>query len=245
MKKYAGYIRVSTNEQVQGYGLEAQKASIECYAKAMGYELERIYMDEGVSGAKLDRPALNELRAAVQEGKYVGVIVFKLDRISRMLKDILILNDDEFEQNGTAIISVKEQFDTSTAIGRFFFQMIGSFSEFEREIIKERTLAGKKEKAKQGKFAGGTAPYGYTAVDKELVVVPEQAKVVRKVFVMRNEGKTLQAIADELNTANVPTKRGGHWSKVHIRDMLNRERFYKGMYKFDGMEAEGNHVSIL
>lgn len=245
MKKYAGYVRVSTDEQLNGYGLDAQKASIEAYAAAMGYELDCIYADEGVSGAKLDRPAFNELREAVKAGEYAGVIVYKLDRISRMLKDILVIKDDEFEPNGAAIISVKEQFDTSTAIGRLFFQMIGSFAEFEREVIKERTVAGKKEKAKQGRFAGGTAPYGYVAIDKELVIDEQQAEVVRLVFRMRGEGKTLQVIADELNRMQVPTKRGGKWSRTHIKDMLDRESFYRGIYRFDGVEVKGEHVPIL
>jgi site-specific DNA recombinase len=245
MKKYAGYVRVSTEEQVSGYGIEAQKASIESYAAAMGYELDRIYTDEGVSGAKLDRPAFNMLREEVKKGTYAGVIVFKLDRISRMLKDILIIKDDEFEPNDTAIISVKEQFDTSTAIGRLFFQMIGSFAEFEREVIKERMTSGKAEKAKQGKFAGGSAPYGYNLKDGELLVNEREAAVVKKVFAMRAAKMTLQAIADYLNQNRIPTKRGGRWSKVHIRDMINREPFYNGQYKHGNVISSGVHQPIL
>lgn len=244
-KKYIGYVRVSTDEQVNGYGLDAQRSSIEAYALAMSYELEHIFVDEGESGGKIERPALQEVLALVSTGEYAGVIVMKLDRLSRNLRDIMNMYHDIFTPNETSIISVKEQFDTSTAAGRLFFQLVGSFAEFERETIKERTIAGKREKAKKGGFVGGTTPYGYVSMNKQLEVNESEAEVVRQVFAWRSEGETLQAIADRLNERNVPTKRGGKWSKVHIKDMLAREDFYRGIYKHGDVVTEGQHKPIL
>lgn len=244
-KKYIGYCRVSTDEQLNGYGLDAQKASIEAYCSAMSYDMERIVVDEGLSGANMERPGIQEIIASMSECQYAGVIVFKLDRISRLLVDILNLNRDVFVPCGASLISVKEQFDTNTPIGRLMFQMIGGFAEFEREVIKERVTSGKVEKAKQGKFAGGSAPFGYDIVNKELAVNSWEATVVKEVFALREAGKTLQAIADHLNESNVPTKRGGKWSKVHVRDMISREEFYKGIYKHGDIVAQGQHEPIL
>lgn len=245
MKKYIGYIRVSTEEQVSGYGLDAQRASIEAYCMAMGYELEQIFVDEGESGAKTERPALQEVLALVSTGEYAGVIVMKLDRLSRKLKDILNMHDDVFLPNDTAIISVKEQFDTSNAMGRLFFQIIGSFAEFEREVIKERMVGGKIEKAKKGIFAGGSAAYGYDVINGELVVNETEAVAVRRIFQMRADQMTLQSIADILNRDGTPTKRGRKWSKVVIKQILDRESFYRGMYKYSDIVVKGQHTPIL
>lgn len=244
-KKYIGYIRVSTDEQLNGYGLEAQQDSIINYCKAMGYELERIVVDEGKSGATLEREGIQEVIAAMRQCQYAGVVVYKLDRISRLLKDILNLHDDIFVPCGASIISVKEQFDTQTPMGRLMFQMIGGFAEFEREVIKERMVSGREQKAKEGKFAGGSAPYGYDLLEGKLEVNNWEAIIVKEVFQKRKEGKTLQQIADDLNEGNVPTKRGGKWSKIHVRDMLNRKEFYKGMYKHGNVIAKGEHEPIL
>jgi site-specific DNA recombinase len=123
----------------------------------MDYEIEQIFIEEGESGAKTNRPALQQVLALIELGIYAGVVVIKLDRLSRKLKDILVWHDDVFTLNNPHKISVKEQFDTGTAIGKLVFQMIGGFVEFERSLFKERVMAGKVEKAKQGKFAGGWA----------------------------------------------------------------------------------------
>lgn len=245
MKKYLGYIRVSTDEQVDGFGLDAQRSAIELYCNAMGYELERIIADEGCSGSTLDRTGIQEVIDSMSRCDYSGVIVYKLDRISRNLKDILVLHDDVFEKCKSSIISVKEQFNTQTPMGKLMFQMIGGFAEFEREVIKERMLNGRVEKAKLGKFAGGSAPYGYDLVTGELVVNEEQANIVRSVFSKRTEGLSLQKIADWMNESGFQTKRGGKWSKVHVKNMLERQDFYCGTYKHGDVSTQGTHTPIL
>lgn len=245
MKKYLGYIRVSTDEQVEGFGLNAQRASVESYAKALGYELEDVIADEGYSGSTMDRPGIQRVLETMRGCDYAGVIVYKLDRISRSLKDILVVHDDIFVPCGSGIISVKEQFDTTTAAGKLFFQMLGGFAEFERSVINERMMSGKEQKAKQGKFAGGSAPFGYDLVNGELVINEEQAEWVRTVFQMRAEGVTMQAIADTLNNEGVQTKRGAEWSRKQVMDMLHREDIYRGMYKHGEVVTVGQHQPIL
>ena len=245
MKRYIGYIRVSTTEQVEGYGLDAQKSSINSYCQAMGYKLDRIVSDEGISGSTLTRPGIQEVIESMKQCQYDGVIVYKLDRISRNLKDILVLHDDIFTACGASIISVQEQFDTQTPMGKLMFQMIGGFAEFEREIIKERMFNGRVERAKQGKFAGGSAPYGYDLANGQLVINEQESSIVRRVFDLHEQGNNLQVIADALNTESAPTKRGGSWSRKHIKTMLDREGIYRGMYKHGNVSVKGEHTAIL
>jgi site-specific DNA recombinase len=245
MKKYLGYTRVSTDEQVNGFGLEAQRSSIEAYAMAMGYDVERIFQEEGESGAKTDRPVLQHVLEIVRSGDYAGVIVMKLDRLSRNLKDILIWHDDVFIPKKTNIISVKEQFDTGTAVGKLMFQMIGGFAEFERTVIKERVMAGKVEKAKKGKFAGGSAAYGYDLINGHLVVNERQAEIVRQVFTMRQLGMTFHGIAEILNVQGIPTRKGAKWTRTQVWEMVQREEFYKGTYIHGSVVAVGQHQPIL
>ena len=191
------------------------------------------------------RPGIQRVMNMMRGCHYAGVIVYKLDRISRSLKDILVLHDDVFVPCASGIISVKEQFDTSTAAGKLFFQMLGGFAEFERSVINERMMSGKQQKAKQGQFAGGSAPYGYDLANGQLVINAEEAAWVRNVFEMRSNGMTYQKIADELNNNGVATKRGGKWSRTHIMDMLNREGIYRGQYKHGDVVSQGQHEPIL
>ncbi|MED0739039.1 recombinase family protein [Aneurinibacillus thermoaerophilus] len=245
-KKYLGYCRVSTDEQVKdGFGIEAQRTAVQDYARLYQLKLDKIIVDEGKSGKNLDREGIQEIIQHIRSGEYEGVIAYKLDRISRNLKDILILHDDVFKPNSASIISVNEQFDTSTPMGKLVFQMIGGFAEFEREMIQDRMESGKKEKAKRGGFAGGRIPYGYDSINKELVINEKEAAIVRKIFEYRKEGKTLQYIADELNNNDVPTKLGGKWSRVHIKSILDRENFYKGFYRYSNIVTKGKHQPII
>jgi site-specific DNA recombinase len=243
--KYVGYIRVSTDEQVSGYGLEAQRSAITNYAQLYGLEVEKIISDEGKSGKDFNREGIQEIIEGIKVKKYLGVIVFKLDRISRNLKDILIFHDDIFVPADAHIISVKEQFDTSTPVGRLLFQMIGGFAEFERETIKQRMSAGREEKAQKGIYAGGAPPYGYKAINGELVPDEQEANVINRIFALRESEKSLQEIANHLNQVGVPTKHGNLWSKSQLKYILDREEFYKGTYRYSNIVTKGRHQPIL
>ena len=161
MTKAVGYIRVSTDEQTQhGYSLEAQAQAIKKYCELQGWELVRIYRDDGYSGASMERPDLQQLLEDVYLRKFDVVVVWKLDRLSRNLKDTLYLLDDALEKNGIGFISIQEQFDTTTPIGKAVMQIIAVFAQLEREMITERMKMGKYQKARLGQF-GGHVLYGY------------------------------------------------------------------------------------
>jgi DNA invertase Pin-like site-specific DNA recombinase len=250
MSKVAAYVRVSTREQSDnGHGIEVQKEKIRQWARLHDVDHIRLFEDRGESGGTTDRPGLAGLLDVVGEGAIETVVVYKADRLSRSLRDLLTLLDERFEPNGVSFVSVSEQFDTSTASGRLFLQMLGSFSEFERNVITERTREGRKEKAKGGGHACGEVPYGYRkGPEGEIEPDPDTAPTVRRIFRLRDEGATLREIADTLNAKGVPTKRGGQWHASTVSHILKNPK-YRGrlVHTFDGerVEVEAERLRIV
>lgn len=147
------YIRVSTTEQaMEGYSVAEQEKRLRQYSEAMGYRIYRVHIDAGYSGASLDRPAIREVIRDVKAGMVGKVIVWKLDRLSRSQKDVLIMLEDVFLANGCDFISMMESFDTTTAFGRAIVGILAAFSQLERENIKERTTMGKQARLAQGHY---------------------------------------------------------------------------------------------
>lgn len=245
MKKTAAYIRVSTEEQaVNGFGLDIQREKIEQYCKLHDYTNIEFYVDDGVSGWTMERPALKKLLADIENGLVERVIVYKSDRVSRHLKDLLYLIEDVFEPHGVEFVSVTEQFDTSTPQGKLFLQMLGSFAEFERNVIKERTYAGKKAKAKQAskdEIATGRVAFGYKKDGEKIVVDKEEAWIVRKIFELRNAGKSLREIANYLTETT-----NKKWYASSVNYILNNPKYAgKQTYRFKDEYVEREFVAIL
>jgi len=190
--KTALYLRVSTEDQArEGYSLEVQRETLEAFAKREGLEVYKVYSDNGISGYSTNRPALAALMADAKGGKFGLVLVSKLDRFSRNLKDLLQLVDTLYTQN-VGFKSAGEPFDTTTSAGKLMFQQLGSFAEFERNRIAERVFPGMVKGVQQGNWQGSRyAPYGY-AYNKQaklLEVVESEAEVVRRIFALYNEGR--------------------------------------------------------
>lgn len=243
-----GYCRVSTDEQAQnGYGLAVQEERVRAYATAMGQTVDEVIVDDGYSGKTLDRPGLQRLIALIGEGSVESVITAKVDRLSRSLRNLLNLYADTFEAHGVALVSVAEQFDTSTAAGRLMFQMMGSFAEFERSLITERTLGGRKKKAAEGGHASGRAPIGYRAKGRALVVDEDGAALVRRLFGLHaeNPGLSLQKLADALMAEGFKGPAGGTITRMQVSRILAREAFYRGEYSYAGTTVQGQHEAIL
>jgi len=232
MQRVAAYTRVSTNEQTDGYGRDTQRTKINQWANLNDAEVADWYADTA-SGGDTERPGLQSLLGAVRDGEYDAVLVYKADRLSRSLKDLLTIIDDVLEPSGTAFISVTEQFDTSTPSGRLFLQMIGSFSEFERALITERMREGRREKAEDGGHATGEIPLGYEKGTDGGLVLSDHGETVRRIYRLRHEhGETLRSIAETLNEEGVPTKRGGEWHASTVRYILNNDK-YDGLMRHE------------
>jgi DNA invertase Pin-like site-specific DNA recombinase len=239
-----GYVRVSSDIQIDNTSIEMQIEKIKDYCKLYNIELKKVFIDEGQSGSNIDRKGYNEMIEYIsnQENDINALIVYKADRLHRKLKNLLEMIE-QMEALQIAFISITENFDTSTSQGMLFLQMIGSFSEFERKIINERTKGGRVKKASSEKFAGGRVPYGYKLINGDtLEIDPEEAKFVKQIFEMRKDGMSLSRIAKEINESGSRTKNGKEWNKQAIDYVLKNET-YTGSYTYDG-EREKNSISF-
>ena len=199
--KIAIYIRVSTEDQAkEGYSLEVQREYLESFAKREGLEVFKIYQDDGISGYTTERPALKKLLKDAKDKKFDLVLVYKIDRFSRNLKDMLNLVDELFSY-GVGFKSATEPFDSTTSAGKLMFQQLGSFAEFERNRIAERVFPGMVKGVQQGNWQGARyAPYGYRYnKERKLLEIDEQeAKVVKLIYTMFLCDRSIFAITEYL-----------------------------------------------
>lgn len=216
------YIRWSTDDQAEGTTLEVQRDRCKHYLASQGwvFNCDLVYIDDGYSGGSLDRPALTRLRKDVESGEIQCVVVYKIDRLSRSVVDIVDLVLTEWD--GRCFIkSTSEDVNTITPAGKMFFYILVSFAEYERNVIRDRTLGGKIKRAEQGMNPGFRPPYGYTkgTTRGSFVLVEHEANVVRRVFDMYRRGQGPFQIAQQLNLENV-RRRVEPWDRQGIRRLL-------------------------
>jgi len=167
-----GYIRVSTEEQRDhGFSLLAQRRQIQAYCTAKGWDLVKVYADEGLSGKDLNnRPALPQLLATMGDDPEV-VLVTRLDRLSRNTRQLLALVEDHFTQNGVRLVSINEGIDPTTPAGEFVLTILAGLAQMERKQIADRVREGMAEAKRQGKHVG-RPPFGYK-IGGEGTLVPD------------------------------------------------------------------------
>jgi len=246
MKKTVAYTRVSTDGQVDGAGLDTQQERIEAFCVSQGWHLDEIFEDPGYSGAMMDRPGLGALLEAVDAGDIERVVVYRLDRLSRRLLHLKMMVDDDLAPAGVSIASVTEPIDTATPAGRLFFNMLGSFAEFEREVIFERLDAGRRTRAQQGKKAAGALPFGYKHIDSAGTVGPDPktTETVPHIFRTYLKVGSLGKLKAALDTAGIHNERGKEFSRQALLYML-KNRFYIGIAQYGDIEAGGAHQAIV
>jgi DNA invertase Pin-like site-specific DNA recombinase len=238
------YIRVSTEDQVrEGFSLEAQRKHLEEFARGKGYELSGIYKDAGFSGKDTDRPALQQMLLDAKEGLFDILVTLSPDRLSRNIIDQAIIRDI-LDKNGVELKFLTLPVDTTTPEGDLITNIIGSVSQYERRLISRRVKIGMCQKAQEGGFNGMSAPFGYDIVNGELMVRKEEAEVVKRIFKMKEEGMTLESITNLLSEFNVPTKRGGAWSKKQVWRILH-SAIVRGYLHWDGITVKGIHTPII
>lgn len=243
--RVAGYVRVSTQEQTEGYSIPEQQDRLAAYCKAKGWQLVRVYTDGGYSGAKLDRPALQELIKDCL--KYDMILVYKLDRLSRSQKDTLYLIEDVFKANKVDFASMQENFDTSTPFGMAMIGILSVFAQLEREQIRERMQMGKIGKAKEGRWSfSGHAPIGYDYIKGnggKLVVNDYEAEQIRKIFEMYLAGQSMRQISLYMHSHY--TNKYGSWdSLTNIRQTIDNP-LYCGKMRSRGQIYDGQHEAII
>lgn len=224
------YARVSTDAQAEkGYSIPTQLEACHNKAKELGATTIKEYVDN-TSGYYLERPALEELRQALDGRLFQAVIIYDPDRLSRKLAHQLLLTD-EIERSGAKLVFVSMDFQ-QTPEGQLFYQIRGAFADFEREKIKERTMRGKRGKMRQGKILGSYRAYGYTMNKPEgrLEVDPKTAPIVQRIFKeYNNTTHGAQLICDKLNAEGIPAPNGGLWFTSAVYYILKRQ-IYTGEF---------------
>jgi len=255
------YTRVSTTEGLEQEftSLDNQRESAESYIQSQKSEgwlvLPDRYDDGGYSGANTERPALQKLMADIKEGKINCVVVYKVDRLSRSLLDFSQLLE-YFEQNNIAFVSVTQAFNTNTSMGRLTLNILLSFAQFEREIISERTRDKMAASKKRGKWVGGRPPLGYDIdrINHKLIINPKEAKLVKEIFYLYIEKRSLLLVATALNKKNILTKSyvtienrnsGGVPFKSTSVQSIVKNPFYIGKVRHAGTLYQGEHERIV
>jgi site-specific DNA recombinase len=253
------YTRKSTehNLDLEFNSLDAQREACEAYIKSQAHEGWRLipdrYDDGGLSGASLDRPALQSLLSDVRAGKITIVVVYKVDRLTRSLADFAKLVE-LFDQHQISFVSVTQSFNTTSSMGRLTLNVLLSFAQFEREVIGERVRDKISASKRKGIWVGGPVPLGYRCVDKKVVVVPEEAETVRTIFTRYLALGSIGALIEDLDRRGIRTKErrgsngrvmGGIRFGVGPLAYLLKNRFYIGEVVYRGEVHCGEHEPIL
>ncbi|MBI2172433.1 MAG: recombinase family protein [Chloroflexi bacterium] len=234
VKNLAVYARVSTEEQVKGTSIPSQLSAMRALAgEGSGYRLVREYKDEGFSGASDDRPAFKQMMRDAKVGVYSVLMVYKLDRLGR--KQTLVLNAiEQLEKLGIGVKSVTESFDTTSTFGRAALGMLSTFSQMERDLIRERTNTGRAARRANGGWVGGFTPYGYEwdPETKRTFVNEAEAEVVRRIYGLYCTSRLgTPNIARMLDKDGIKPRGGARrWHGAAVGDIL-RDRSYIGRHK--------------
>lgn len=237
VKSTAIYIRVSTDDQIDGMGATSQKIKAEAQAVVKDWTVYKIYEDLGVSGTipAHERPAFSELISDAEDGHFEAVIALSFDRVGRktqiVLDTINLLTD-----MGIEFVSCKENLDTSTPQGRFVLTMFAAISELELGVITQRLTDGRNARGKEDGEKGGAVHYGYQRVltaergERNIKVDPNTVPYVKRIFEMHDDGHSYRSIANYLNKKNapLPTKRAKQWWASSVRTIVKNRKDYEG-----------------
>ena len=253
------YTRKSTEDGLEQEfnSLDAQRDAGEALIASQRHEgwecLSTRYDDGGFTGGNLQRPAMQRLMADVEAGRVDCVVVYKVDRLSRSLLDFSKLME-KFEAHGVSFVSVTQQFNTATSMGRLILNVLLSFAQFEREMISERTRDKIAATRRKGKWAGGMPLLGYNVVNTKLVVIPEEAERVHQIFKLYLHHLSLLETVKEINergwrtklwTTKKGTTRGGRlFDKNNLRALLTNPT-YTGKVKYRDELFNGEHEAII
>jgi site-specific DNA recombinase len=253
------YTRKSTEEGLdqEFNSLHAQREAAEAFIASQkhdGWELLPTgYDDGGFSGGTMERPALARLLADIEAGEVDVVVVYKVDRLSRSLLDFARMME-LFERKGISFVSVTQQFNTASSMGRLILNVLLSFAQFEREMIAERTRDKMGAARRKGKWVGGTPALGYDVVDGKLAVNDVEAALVRELFDLYLGHQSLLRVTEVLNgrgcrmkswTTKKGTKHGGaKWTKSAVQRLLVNPT-YVGRVLYRGEEYPGEHQAIV
>src|SRR5437762_6508037 len=258
-KRCAIYTRKSSEEGLgqEFNSLAAQRDACEAYIRSQqheGWVLARTHYDDGgFSGGTLERPALQTLLADITAGRIEIVVVYKVDRLTRSLADFARLVEI-FDAEGVSFVSVTQQFNTKSSMGRLTLNVLLSFAQFEREVTGERIRDKIAASKKKGMWMGGNVPLGYDASERTLVINPAEAETVRRIFALYRELGCVRRVKEEADRLGLRTKcsitangteRGGKpFSRGHLYTLLSNP-IYTGHIAHKGQLYPGHHPALI
>jgi len=258
-KRCAIYTRKSSEEGLEQEfnSLQAQRDACEAYIRSQqheGWVLARTrYDDGGFSGGKLERPGLQRLLADIRSGRVDIVVVYKVDRLTRSLADFARLVEI-FDAQGVSFVSVTQQFNTTSSMGRLTLNVLLSFAQFERDVTGERIRDKIAASKKKGMWMGGNVPLGYDASERRLVINPAEAKTVRCIFDLYRELGSVRRVKEEADRLGLHTKRaaradgaergGKPFTRGHIYAVLSNP-IYTGQIAHKDQLYPGQHAALI
>ena len=253
------YTRKSSEEGLEQEfnSLQAQREACEAFISSQRHEgwvcLPAGYDDGGFSGATMERPALQQLLADITTGRVDIVVVYKIDRLTRSLADFAKIVE-VLDARGASFVSVTQQFNTTTSMGRLTLNVLLSFAQFERELIGERIRDKIAASKKKGMWMGGVPPLGYRGHDRKLVIIDSEAEIVRAIFRRYAELGSVRLLQEELKARGIKSKawtsasgrlRGGKLFSRGALYLLLQNRIYRGEIVHNGQSHPGEHELII
>jgi len=258
-RRCAVYTRKSSEEGLDQTfnSLDAQREACEAYVKSQAHEgwklVKTPYDDGGFSGGNLERPALQRLLVDLARGLVDVVVVYKIDRLTRSLADFARIVET-LDRQGASFVSITQQFNTTTSMGRLTLNVLLSFAQFEREVTGERIRDKIAASKRKGMWMGGNLPLGYDVKDRQLIVNAAEAKTVRMIFTRYLELGRVSDLLTELREREVVSKvwissrgicRGGHPYSRGALYYLLRNSLYVGRIAHLGASHPGQHIGII
>ncbi len=243
------YTRKSSEEGLEQdfNSLDAQREACEAYIKSQMHEgwvlLDKQYNDGGYSGGTMERPAFKELLKDIENDEVDIVVVYKVDRLTRSLMDFSKIID-VFDRHETSFVSITQQFNTTTSMGRLTLNILLSFAQFEREVTGERIRDKISASKKKGMWMGGKVPLGYSKEDKKLVVHKEDTQKVQMLFEKYLELKSVPKLMQYLKEEEIKTKTDKYFSKGQLYHLL-ANKIYIGKITHKDKVYEGEHEAII
>src|SRR5690242_2470736 len=258
-QRCAIYTRKSSEEGLEQEfnSLAAQREACEAFIRSQQHEgwglAKTRYDDGGFSGGNLERPALQQLIADTRAGRIDIVVVYKVDRLTRSLADFARLVE-LFDAEAVSFVSVTQQFNTTSSMGRLTLNVLLSFAQFEREVTGERIRDKIAASKKKGMWMGGNIPLGYDANERSLVINPAEAETVRRIFALYRELGCVRRVKEEADRLGLRTKssttangiqRGGKpFSRGHLYTLLSNP-IYAGLIAHKGQLHPGQQPALI
>jgi len=253
------YTRKSTEEGLEQdfNSLDAQREACTAFIQSQKHEgwtlIPTSYDDGGYSGGSLERPALQRLLVDIETGRVDVVVVYKVDRLTRALSDFAKLVE-VFDRCGVSFVSITQQFNTTTSMGRLTLNILLSFAQFERELIGERVRDKIAASKRKGIWMGGTVPLGYDADDRKLVINKAEARTVVDIYRRYLKLRSVRSLQTELDTVGIRSKRrvrpdgtvsGDQRFSQGALYLLLQNRTYRGEAVHKGNAYPGEHKAII